>query len=177
MKLRLSGASRNKATSISNSSSNSNEAAPSSEVEASKSAVLVGNNDTVPDVKEHHATGRKQEQETANVATGDGDNNDGYDDKEKQQQHQQQDGDNDDEEQQPGHDQNGTNVDESQQQEPIIKLYKSPRLKGYITIALASVINFNAAILSTDPIASNSVPASITQQDRKSTRLNSSHSV
>ena len=48
--------------------------------------------------------------------------------------------------------------------EPPIKLYKSPRLKGYITIALASVINFNAAILSTDPIASNSVPASPTQQ-------------
>ena len=48
--------------------------------------------------------------------------------------------------------------------EPPIKLYKSPRLKGYITIALASVINFNAAILSTDPIASNAVPASPTQQ-------------
>jgi hypothetical protein len=47
---------------------------------------------------------------------------------------------------------------------PIIKLYKSPRLKGYLTIVLASIINYNAAILSDNPISSSSVPASKTQQ-------------
>jgi hypothetical protein len=45
-----------------------------------------------------------------------------------------------------------------------IKLYKSPRLKGYITVFLASIINNQAAYLSSDPIATNSVPASPTQQ-------------
>ena len=46
-----------------------------------------------------------------------------------------------------------------------IKLYKSPRLKGYITVFLASIINNQAAYLSSDPIATNSVPASPTQQN------------
>jgi hypothetical protein len=45
-----------------------------------------------------------------------------------------------------------------------IKLYKSPRFKGYLTIVLASVINYNAAVLSRDTINITSVPASATQQ-------------
>jgi hypothetical protein len=56
-----------------------------------------------------------------------------------------------------------TNEDEDEEEGPI-KLYKSPRFKGYLTIALASVINYNAAVLSRDTINITSVPASDKQQ-------------
>jgi hypothetical protein len=61
-------------------------------------------------------------------------------------------------------------VDNDQQQEPDededppIELYKSTRFKGYLTIALASVINQNAAALSNDPAYVNAVPAAPSQQ-------------
>lgn len=44
------------------------------------------------------------------------------------------------------------------------KLYKSPRFKGYLTISLASVINYHAASWSTEPINVRLVPASGLQQ-------------
>ena len=67
----------------------------------------------------------------------------------------------DDEEQKPTDQQQDKEKEETA---TIIKLYKSPRLKGYLTIVLASVINYNAAVLSDNPISSSSVPASLTQQ-------------
>jgi hypothetical protein len=60
-------------------------------------------------------------------------------------------------------DNNTTTIEPPPTTDPI-KLYKSPRLKGYITVFLASIINNQAAYLSSDPIATNSVPASPTQQ-------------
>ena len=54
--------------------------------------------------------------------------------------------------------------DEENEEEKPLKLYKSPRLKGYLTILLASIINYNAAKLAAKPIATTSVPASETQQ-------------
>ena len=51
------------------------------------------------------------------------------------------------------------------QPQPPIKLYKSTRFKGYLTIALASIINQNAATLSSDPAYVNAVPSSPKQQN------------
>jgi hypothetical protein len=45
-----------------------------------------------------------------------------------------------------------------------IKLYKSRRFKGYLIIVLASVINYNAAVLSRNPINVTAVPGSPKQQ-------------
>jgi hypothetical protein len=56
------------------------------------------------------------------------------------------------------------NKDDDDDELPMMKLDKSPRLKGYISIALASVINFKSAQLSTDPKANTVVSASETQQ-------------
>lgn len=55
---------------------------------------------------------------------------------------------------------NGDSSDAS----PMSPLYKSRRFKGYLTIFLASIINFNAAILSDEPIDRFTVPATQTQQ-------------
>lgn len=48
-------------------------------------------------------------------------------------------------------------------EEPI-KLYKSPRFNGYLTIFLASIINYHSAEGSTEPIEVRLVPASDLQQ-------------
>lgn len=45
-----------------------------------------------------------------------------------------------------------------------IKLYKSPRFNGYLTISLASIINYHSAEGSTEPIEVRLVPASDLQQ-------------
>jgi len=45
------------------------------------------------------------------------------------------------------------------------KLYKSKRFKGYLAIALASVINYQAAFNSGEPLNLTAVPASPTQQN------------
>ena len=52
----------------------------------------------------------------------------------------------------------------SPREEIQVKLYKSRRFKGYLTIFLASLINVNAAVLSDAPIFSTTVPASPTQK-------------
>lgn len=59
---------------------------------------------------------------------------------------------------------NGGVDDHIQEAEESIKLYKSPRFKGYLTISLASIINYHAAAGSTDPINVRLVPASDLQQ-------------
>ncbi|CAJ1968936.1 unnamed protein product [Cylindrotheca closterium] len=48
--------------------------------------------------------------------------------------------------------------------EEVVKLYKSPRFNGYLTISLASIINYHSAEGSTDPIEVRLVPASDLQQ-------------
>lgn len=57
-----------------------------------------------------------------------------------------------------------TNADIVREKETV-KIYKSPRFKGYLTIALASVINYHAAEISMDPINLRTIPANKTQQE------------
>jgi hypothetical protein len=54
--------------------------------------------------------------------------------------------------------------DMPEEQEPEIKLYKSTRIKGYITLIVASVINFDSAQKSVDVKATNAVSSTIEQR-------------
>ena len=49
-------------------------------------------------------------------------------------------------------------------EEPEIKLYKSTRIKGYITLIVASVINFDSAQKSVDVKATNAVSSTVEQR-------------
>lgn len=54
---------------------------------------------------------------------------------------------------------------EQQDDDPPMKLYKSTRLKGYITLLLASAINYSSATQSDSAILNSAVPASQTQKN------------
>jgi hypothetical protein len=54
--------------------------------------------------------------------------------------------------------------EENEPQEPEIKLYKSTRIKGYITLVVASIINFDAAQKSKNAKATNVVPSTLGQR-------------
>jgi hypothetical protein len=54
--------------------------------------------------------------------------------------------------------------DMPEEQEPEIKLYKSTRIKGYITLIVASVINFDSAQKSVDVKATNAVSSTVEQR-------------
>jgi hypothetical protein len=54
--------------------------------------------------------------------------------------------------------------EQDEPQEPEIKLYKSTRIKGYITLIVASVINFDSAQKSKDVKATNAVASTIDQR-------------
>lgn len=60
--------------------------------------------------------------------------------------------------------QNESGEEPDAENEGPIKLYKSPRFNGYLTISLASIINFHSAQGSTEPIEVRLVPASQLQQ-------------
>ena len=53
---------------------------------------------------------------------------------------------------------------EGEDEKEVVKLYKSSRLKGYLTLILASSINFNSALQSTEAIHSSAVAAGENQQ-------------
>ena len=48
------------------------------------------------------------------------------------------------------HDDDDNDNEDEEQQQPVVKLYKSTRLKGYMTLVLASSINYDAAQRSAD---------------------------
>ena len=54
--------------------------------------------------------------------------------------------------------------DEEQEEEPPIKLYKSTRLKGYITLGLASAINYHSAVQSADAVVNAAISANPAQR-------------
>jgi hypothetical protein len=54
--------------------------------------------------------------------------------------------------------------EQGEPEEPEIKLYKSTRIKGYITLIVASVINFDSAQKSVDVKATNAVPSTVEQR-------------
>jgi hypothetical protein len=54
--------------------------------------------------------------------------------------------------------------EQDEPQEPEIKLYKSTRIKGYITLIVASVINFDSAQKSVDVKATNAVASTAEQR-------------
>jgi hypothetical protein len=54
--------------------------------------------------------------------------------------------------------------EQDEPEEPEIKLYKSTRIKGYITLIVASVINFDSAQKSEDVKATNAVSSTLEQR-------------
>lgn len=58
-----------------------------------------------------------------------------------------------------------TEAEDSSQDEPPKPLYKSTRLKGYITLLLASAINYSSARRSDEAILNAAVPADQTQKN------------
>jgi hypothetical protein len=54
--------------------------------------------------------------------------------------------------------------EQDEPEEPEIKLYKSTRIKGYITLIVASVINFDSAQKSVDVKATNAVSSTVEQR-------------
>jgi uncharacterized membrane protein len=59
---------------------------------------------------------------------------------------------------------NGDNADDDSDEPSELKIYKSTRLKGYITLVFASIINFDAAQKSKNVKAAGAVPSTVEQR-------------